>query len=68
MHAICGIIKLINNDQYTRLSVFKLPCVFFCKAKLVQHSERCHRSLCNSCHPVYEAESHVEVGMLGTAQ
>jgi hypothetical protein len=34
MHANCGIIKLINNDQYTRLSVFKLPRVFFVKRKL----------------------------------
>jgi hypothetical protein len=36
IHADGGIIILINNDQYTRLSVFKLPRVyffFFCKTE-----------------------------------
>jgi len=67
MHADCGIIVLINNDQNTRLSVFKIPrFFFFVKWKLVQHSERRHWSLCsNSCRPLYSVDSHVEVGLLG---
>ena len=68
MHADCGIIILINNDQYTRLSVFKLSSFFFfVKRKLFQHSERRRLSLCSdSRRPLYSADSHVEVGLLGT--